>query len=108
MNLTLLLETKPLLALVLISIAIIPSIFLGPKVMGMTFLVYIVVLAWCMVSLFGKNIIPKTFDALETKAEEEKEENKIVTSAVYSMVGPFIFIGLIVVFIIIFSLIFVM
>lgn len=97
-------ENKPLLALMIVSIFIIPSIFMGTKVVGIVFLLFAIAWAWCLRSFFGVDFIRNTFEALWRKGEE----NRHITSAFYQIAAPLMVVGVLIMLITIYLLIFVL
>lgn len=106
MNWELLKTNRPLLLLVIISLAIFPSIFMGTKVLGLVFLAYVLVIGWNLTSMLGFDILSKLNDTSDKRAKESKDEGKILHAGVYFAAFPAVILGIVMIFIIIFSLIF--
>lgn len=105
--LTLLKTNKAFMALVVVSLAIIPSIFIGPKAMGVVFLLYIGVIAWNMMPMFKLVGLKEVSEVLDEKSAEAKSEKKWLQFAAYGAAVPLMGVGLLWVLITIIFLIFV-
>lgn len=81
---------------------------MGPRVLGLVLLGYVLTVAWTTVSLVGPNIIKQVNQSAEDHATQAAEEKQYGRAGVYLSVIPMIPIGLIFVGFIIFHLIFVM
>lgn len=99
-------ENKPLLALMIVSIFVIPSILMGTKVVGIVFLLFVIVWAWCLRSYFGVDFIKKNHEALWGKGEENREKNRHITSAFYQIAAPLMAVGALIMLFTIYLLIF--
>lgn len=106
MDWTFLKTHKPFWALIVASIAIFPSLFMGPQILGFVLLVYVLVIGWVTVSLLGPNIIKQVNQSAEEHATQAADEQQYGRASVYLSVIPMIPIGLIFVGFIIFHLIF--
>lgn len=102
LDLKLLKENKALLALCITSIAIFPSLFLGPKVIGIVFLIYMGVIAWCLVSFIGIDFFRK-LEADDSNEQDERGKRK----AKYAFfLIPLVIAGVVMALIQIFALLF--
>ena len=106
MNMEVLKSNKSMLSLIILGLAIIPSTILGPKVGGIVLLLFVLNVAWIIVSLLGWDALSKTSDRAWDKAMVAKKEGDYTKYGVYFLAFPMIMIGIIMIFLLLFYMIF--
>lgn len=101
-------RNKALIPLVILSIAIFPSLFLSAKILGVVFLLYFITIIWCLYSIMGGNILSRLSDNSWEEAVKAKNNKQYFKSSIYFIVFPMVIIGIIMIFLQIYTLIFLM
>lgn len=99
-------KDKRFMSLVINSIAIFPALFLGPKVLGVVLLSYVIVVALCLFNLLGIDIFSKLSQYTWDRGQEALTEKKTAVAGFHFIIFPMVVVGIIMVFLMIFQLLF--